>query len=109
MRPRRKVGVPLYLRVVLASIINSMLGYVTQNRPSLTIKVDNIAQGKHPYDSGTFDRGGDTDAGRVFLDRGAPPHPDDVGSVRLEANERHRRGAAGRDETTHRKDGCSCW
>jgi hypothetical protein len=38
-----------------------MLGYVTQNRPSTVIRVDNIAKGKHPYDSGTFDRGGDID------------------------------------------------
>jgi hypothetical protein len=62
MEGLRRVGVPWHLRVVLASIINAMLGYVTQSRPSLTIRVDKIAQGKHPYDSGTFDRGGDIDA-----------------------------------------------
>ncbi|HEX3772691.1 MAG TPA: caleosin family protein [Polyangiaceae bacterium] len=58
----RRVGVPWHLRVVLATIINAMLGYVTEGKPSTVIRVDKIAQGKHPYDSGTFDRGGQIDA-----------------------------------------------
>jgi hypothetical protein len=39
-----------------------MLGYVTQNKPSMVIRIDRIALGKHPYDRGTFDRSGDLDS-----------------------------------------------
>jgi hypothetical protein len=57
----RRLGVPWSLRIILSLIINGMLGYVTQNRPSMVIRIDRIALGKHPYDSGTFDRNGDVD------------------------------------------------
>jgi hypothetical protein len=58
----RRLGVPWPLRVLLSLVINGMLGYVTQNRPSTVIVIDKIAQGKHPFDSGTFDRNGDIDS-----------------------------------------------
>ena len=57
----RRLGVPLPLRILLSLIINGMLGYVTQGRPSMVIRIDRIAQGKHPFDSGTFDRSGEID------------------------------------------------
>jgi hypothetical protein len=58
----RRLGVPWTLRIILSLIINGMLGYVTQNKPSMVIRIDRIALGKHPYDSGTFDRSGEIDA-----------------------------------------------
>jgi len=57
----RRLGVPLPLRVLLSLIINGMLGYVTQGHPSMVIRIDRIAQGKHPFDSGTFGDDGNVD------------------------------------------------
>ncbi|MGO9837537.1 MAG: caleosin family protein [Polyangiaceae bacterium] len=58
----RRLGVHLVWRVLLAPIINGFLGYLTQGRPSLVIRIDRIAKGKHPFDSGTFDTGGEVDS-----------------------------------------------
>jgi hypothetical protein len=57
----RKLGVSWAVRVVLTPVINGFLGYLTQGHPSLVIRIDRIAQGKHPYDSGTFDNAGEKD------------------------------------------------
>jgi hypothetical protein len=58
----RRLGVKLVWRIVLPPIIQLFLGYLTQGRPSLVIRVDRIARGKHPFDTGTFDDGGEFDA-----------------------------------------------
>jgi hypothetical protein len=57
----RRLGVRLVWRVVLTPIINVFLGYLTQGRPSLVIRIDRIAHGKHPFDSGSFDTEGEFD------------------------------------------------
>jgi peroxygenase len=57
----RRLGVHLVWRVLLTPIINGFLGYLTQGHPSLVIRIDRIAKGKHPFDSGTFDTGGEVD------------------------------------------------
>jgi len=57
----RRLGVRLLWRLILPPIINGFLGYLTQGRPSLVIRIDRIARGKHPFDSGTFDAGGEID------------------------------------------------
>jgi hypothetical protein len=58
----RRLGVKFVWRIVLPPIIQIFLGYLTQGRPSLVIRVDRIARGKHPFDTGTFDDGGEFDA-----------------------------------------------
>jgi hypothetical protein len=57
----RRLGVVWIWRTILPFIINGFLGYLTQRRPTFVIRVDRIAQGKHPFDSGTFDDGGHAD------------------------------------------------
>jgi peroxygenase len=55
----KRLGVALPWRILLTPVINGFLGYLTEGRPSLVIRIDRIAQGKHPYDSGSFgDDGG---------------------------------------------------
>jgi hypothetical protein len=49
----RKLGVHAFWRMLLTPVINGFLGHLTKG-PPFTIVVDNIAQGKHPYDSGSF-------------------------------------------------------
>jgi hypothetical protein len=56
-----RLGVSLGWRLVLPPIINGFLGYLTQKRPSFVILVDSIAQGKHPFDSGSFGDDGNVD------------------------------------------------
>jgi hypothetical protein len=51
----KRLGVPLLLRTLLTPVINGFLGSMTQGHPSLVIRIDRIAQGKHPYDTGVFD------------------------------------------------------
>lgn len=57
----RRLGVRLVWRLVLTPLIHGFLGYLTQGRLSLVIRIDRIARGKHPFDSGTFDPNGDFD------------------------------------------------
>jgi hypothetical protein len=55
----KRLGVAFVWRALLTPVINGFLGYLTHGRPSLVIRIDRIAQGKHPYDSGSFgDDGG---------------------------------------------------
>ena len=49
------------MRVLLTPVINGFLGYMTQKRPCFVVRIDRIAEGKHPYDSGTFDDTGAID------------------------------------------------
>jgi len=60
-RGLRRLGVRRVWRIILPPIIHGFLGYLTQGRPSLVIRIDRIAQGKHPFDSGTFDTYGELD------------------------------------------------
>jgi hypothetical protein len=57
----RKLGVVWVVRAALTPIINGFLGFLTQGHPSFVIRIDRIAQGKHPYDTGTFDNAGERD------------------------------------------------
>jgi hypothetical protein len=50
----KRLGVPLVLRALLTPVINGFLGSMTQGHPSLSIRIDRIAHGKHPYDTGVF-------------------------------------------------------
>jgi hypothetical protein len=56
----RKLGVRPWWRVLLTPIINGFLGLLTKG-PPFVIVVDRIAQGKHPYDSGSFGDDGNFD------------------------------------------------
>ncbi|MBX3192614.1 MAG: hypothetical protein KF819_36860 [Labilithrix sp.] len=56
-----RLGVALHLRLVLTPIINVFLGYLTQGKPSLSIHVETIAEGKHPFDTGAFGDDGEID------------------------------------------------
>jgi Caleosin related protein len=58
----RRLGVHLQWRILLTPVINGFLGYLTQGRPSFVIRIDTIAKGKHPYDSGSFDSRGELDS-----------------------------------------------
>jgi hypothetical protein len=57
----QRLGVHAIWRVLLTPVINGFLGALTKG-PPFVIVVDRIADGKHPYDSGTFDDGGELDA-----------------------------------------------
>jgi hypothetical protein len=50
----KRLGVAWGWRVVLTPLINGFLGYRTEGRLSLVIRIANIGRGKHPYDSGSF-------------------------------------------------------
>ena len=56
----RKLGVHVWWRVILTPIINGFLGLLTKG-PPFVIVIDRIAQGKHPYDSGSFGDDGNFD------------------------------------------------
>jgi hypothetical protein len=51
------LGLPWLLAAPLALIINGFLGYLTRQKPSLSISVPAIARGKHGFETGVF--GGD--------------------------------------------------
>jgi peroxygenase len=57
-RGLRDLGVGRIWSAVLSTIINGALGWVTQGRPTMTIRIDAIARGKHPSDTGIFDEVG---------------------------------------------------
>ncbi|HEY2405163.1 MAG TPA: caleosin family protein [Polyangiaceae bacterium] len=57
-RGLRDVGVVLPVACLLTVIINVFLGYLTHRKPSLSVSVNDIARGKHPYDTGVFDAQG---------------------------------------------------
>ena len=55
------LGIPAYHRVWLTPVIIGFLGYLTRRKLSLSIDVERITQGKHPFDSGTFGDDGAVD------------------------------------------------
>lgn len=56
-----RLGIPLHHRLWLVPVINGFLGYLTQGKLSSRIAIGKIANGKHPFDSGTFDDTGAID------------------------------------------------
>jgi len=61
----RRLGVSLVWRIVLPPIIHAFLGYLTQGRLCLVIRIDRIARGKHPFDTGVFDENGQVDRAAI--------------------------------------------
>jgi hypothetical protein len=57
-----RLGVSLIWRLLLTPIINGFLGYLTQRRVSFEIVIAKIADGKHPFDTGTYGDDGEIDA-----------------------------------------------
>lgn len=55
------LGLPWLVAAPLALVINGFLGYLTRQKPSLSISVPNIARGKHGFESGVFGKGGRLD------------------------------------------------
>jgi len=60
-RGLRGVGVPAFTALGLTLLINLFLGYLTHGKPSLKVSVRDIARGKHPFDTGSFDARGEID------------------------------------------------
>jgi len=56
-----RLGIGLVWRILLTPIINGFLGYLTQGRVSFDIVVSKIAEGKHPFDTGSFGDDGEVD------------------------------------------------
>ncbi|MDB4933501.1 MAG: hypothetical protein JWP87_473 [Labilithrix sp.] len=56
-----RLGIGLVWRLLLTPIINGFLGYLTQRKVSFVIVVAKIADGKHPFDTGTFADDGEID------------------------------------------------
>ncbi|MEO6603387.1 MAG: caleosin family protein [Polyangiaceae bacterium] len=60
-RGLRRVGVGPVTSAALTLLINVFLGYLTNGKPSLRVNVRDIARGKHPFDTGSFDDRGETE------------------------------------------------
>jgi Caleosin related protein len=89
----RRVGVKSPLCYLLAFIIHTFLGYLTNGKPSFTILVKSIALGKHPYDTGTFDDQGRFDPtafAALFAAAGDPITSDEMRSCILARKNRRR-------------------
>lgn len=56
-----RLGVSLVWRLLLPPIINGFLGYLTQRKVSFEIVVARIADGKHPFDTGSYGDDGEID------------------------------------------------
>ena len=56
-----RLGIGLGYRLLLTPIINGFLGYLTQGKVSFDIAVSKIADGKHPFDTGSFGDDGQVD------------------------------------------------
>ena len=52
------LGLPWLIAAPLALVINGFLGYLTREKPSLSISVPAIARGKHGFETGVFGRDG---------------------------------------------------
>jgi hypothetical protein len=60
-----RLGIGLFYRILLTPIINGFLGYLTQGRVSFDIVVSKIADGKHPFDTGSYGDDGEIDEGAL--------------------------------------------
>jgi hypothetical protein len=67
------LGLPWIVAAPLTLLINGFLGYLTRQKASLSISVPHIARGKHPCESGVFDKDGKLDEG-AFAELFMPPH-----------------------------------
>jgi Caleosin related protein len=67
------LGLPWLLAAPLALIINGFLGYLTRQKPSLSISVPAIARGKHGFETGVFGKDGKLDEG-AFAKLFVGPH-----------------------------------
>ena len=61
-RGLRGVGVGALTSAGLTLLINLFLGYLTHGKPRLVVSVRDIARGKHPFDTGSFDERGQRDS-----------------------------------------------
>ncbi|MET0793441.1 MAG: caleosin family protein [Polyangiaceae bacterium] len=61
-RGLRQLGVGAVTSAALTVLINVFLGYLTNGKLSLEVSVRDIARGKHPYDTGSFNERGERDA-----------------------------------------------
>lgn len=62
-----RLGIGLGYRLLLTPIINGFLGYLTQGKVSFDIVVSKIADGKHPFDTGSFGDDGQVDEAALSL------------------------------------------
>lgn len=60
-----RLGVSVFYKLLLTPIINGFLGYLTQRKVSFCILVAKIADGKHPFDTGSFGDDGELDRGAL--------------------------------------------
>lgn len=60
-RGLRGIGIGTVIAAPLTLLINLFLGYLTHGKPSTRVSVRDIARGKHPYDTGTFNMRGERD------------------------------------------------
>ena len=67
------LGLPWLLAAPLSLVINVFLGFLTRQKPSLSISVPDIARGKHPFESGVFGPGGQLDE-TAFSELFLPPN-----------------------------------
>jgi hypothetical protein len=69
----RRLGIGLGSRILLTPIINGFLGYLTQGKVSFDIVVSKSADGKHPFDTGSYGDDGaiDETALATLIDTGA--------------------------------------
>ena len=75
-RGLRGVGVDALTSAALTLLINLFLGYLTHGKFSTKVSVRDIARGKHPYDTGSFDTRGQIDESnfeRLFTTPTAAP------------------------------------
>jgi hypothetical protein len=73
LRGMTDLGLPWLLAAPLSLVINGFLGYLTRQKPSLSISVPDIARGKHPFESGVFGPGGQLDEA-AFAELFLPPN-----------------------------------
>ena len=73
LRGMTNLGLPWLLAAPLALVINGFLGYLTRQKPSLSISVPDIARGKHGFESGVFGKGGKLDEA-AFAELFQAPH-----------------------------------
>jgi hypothetical protein len=67
------LGLPWLLAAPLSLVINGFLGYLTRQKPSLSISVPAIARGKHGFETRVFGKDGKLDEG-AFAELFLGPH-----------------------------------
>jgi Caleosin related protein len=75
-RGLRNIGVHPITSAALTLLINAFLGYLTNGKLSLKVSVRDIARGKHPFDTGSFNERGEVEKSnfeRLFTTPTAQP------------------------------------